>query len=174
MFPPRRPHLARTRESRLSCCGNAPDKILRFGLALGADAKNSTPHSVLTKANAKSLRQALRAKEVTKRQPLENTIGAIALYLIVIVVVTSYFRIRIGRRLWKAFHFSIYLAAAALFFHSLRTDPDLKNAPVHWLDGGKVFVEFCLMLIAGMSLARWRHSRSGSRFSVSRKAAVGS
>src|SRR5438270_9449027 len=46
-------------------------------------------------------------------QPLENTIGAIALYLVAIVVVTSYFRIRLGRRLWKAFHFTIYFAAIA-------------------------------------------------------------
>src|ERR1700687_218768 len=77
-------------------------------------------------------------------QPLENTVGAVALYLLVIVVITSYFRTRLGRRLWKAFHFSIYAAAAALFFHSLLTDPELKNAPVDWLDGGEIFVEFLI------------------------------
>ena len=96
-------------------------------------------------------------------QPLENTVGAIALYLIVLVVATSYFRIRMGRRLWKAFHFTIYFAAAALFFHSLRTDPELKNAPIQWLDGGKVFVELCLALVAGMALARWWHSNAAAR-----------
>ena len=35
-------------------------------------------------------------------QPLENTIGAVALYVVSIVVVTSYLRIRLGRRLWKS------------------------------------------------------------------------
>src|ERR1700732_5624438 len=30
-------------------------------------------------------------------QPIENTIGAVSLYLIVVVVITSYFRVRIGR-----------------------------------------------------------------------------
>jgi predicted ferric reductase len=92
-------------------------------------------------------------------QPLENTIGAIAFYLLAFVVVTSYLRIRLGRHLWKFFHFSIYFAAAALFWHSLFTDPDLKNSPVDWLDGGKLFVESCLLLIAAIGLLRLRHAR---------------
>ena len=92
-------------------------------------------------------------------QPLENTIGAVALYLLAFVVVTSYLRLRLGRRLWKSFHFSIYFAAAALFFHSLWTAPGLKNDPIDWLDGGKRFVESCFLLIASIGLLRWRHSR---------------
>ena len=92
-------------------------------------------------------------------QPLDNTIGAVALYLLAFVVVTSYLRIRLGRHLWKSFHFSIYFAAAALFWHSLFTDPDLKNSPVAWSDGGKLFVESCLLLIAAISLLRLRHAR---------------
>lgn len=91
-------------------------------------------------------------------QPLENTIGALALYVVVIVVVTSYLRIRLGRRIWKSFHFTIYIAAAALFWHSLFTDPALKNSPVDWFDGGKLFVEICLLIIATAGVLRWRHS----------------
>jgi sulfoxide reductase heme-binding subunit YedZ len=91
-------------------------------------------------------------------QPLENTIGAIALYVVAIVVVTSYLRIRLGRRLWKSFHFTIYIAATALFWHSLFTDPALKNSPVDWFDGGKLFVEICLLIIATVGVLRWRHS----------------
>ena len=92
-------------------------------------------------------------------QPLDNTIGAIALYLLALIVATSYLRIRLGRHLWKSFHFSIYFAAAALFWHSLFTDPDLKNSPVAWSDAGKLFVESCLLLIAAISLLRLRHAR---------------
>lgn len=92
-------------------------------------------------------------------QPLENTIGAVAVYFLAFVVVTSYMRLRLGRHLWKSFHFTIYFAAAALFFHSLFTDPDLKNAPVDWLDGGKLFVELCVVLVAAISVLRWRHAR---------------
>lgn len=91
-------------------------------------------------------------------QPLENTIGALALYVVVIVVVTSYLRIQLGRHLWKSFHFTIYVAAAALFWHSLFTDPALKNSPVDWLDGGKLFVEICLLIIALAGVLRWRHA----------------
>jgi predicted ferric reductase len=92
-------------------------------------------------------------------QPLDNTIGAVALYLLAFVVLTSYLRIRLGRHLWKSFHFSIYFAAVALFWHSLFTDPGLKNSPVDWFDGGKLFVESCLLLSAFISLLRLRHAR---------------
>jgi predicted ferric reductase len=92
-------------------------------------------------------------------QPLENTIGAIAFYLLSFVVITSYLRLRLGRHLWKSFHFSIYFAAVALFFHSLFTDTALKGDPIDWFDGGKLFVEACFVLIAVVSLLRWRYSR---------------
>jgi len=90
-------------------------------------------------------------------QPLENTIGAIALYCIAVVVITSYFRLRLGRRLWKAFHFVIYAAAIALFWHSIFTDPNLKNTPLDPLDGEKVFIEICCLLIALFGFLRWRY-----------------
>ena len=93
------------------------------------------------------------------QQPLENTIGAIALYIVALMVVTSYFRIQLGRRTWKAFHFTVYLGALALFWHSLFTDPDLKGASIDWFDGGKLFVELCALIIVGTSVLRWRHSR---------------
>jgi predicted ferric reductase len=92
-------------------------------------------------------------------QPLENTIGAMAFYLLAFVVVTSYLRLQLGRHMWKSFHFSIYFAAAALFFHSLFTDPALKGDPIDWFDGGKLFVESCFVLIGVISLFRWRYSR---------------
>ena len=96
------------------------------------------------------------------QQPLENTIGALALYTVALMVVTSYFRIQLGRRTWKAFHFTIYLGAIALFYHSLFTDPDLKGAPIDWLDGGKLFVESCAAIILVTSLLRARHAQKKS------------
>ena len=93
------------------------------------------------------------------RQPLENTIGAIALYIIALMVITSYFRIQLGRRTWKAFHFTVYLGAIALFWHSLFTDPDLKGASTDWLDGGKVFVEICALIILVSIALRASHAR---------------
>jgi methionine sulfoxide reductase heme-binding subunit len=93
------------------------------------------------------------------QQPLENTLGALALYIVAFLVVTSYLRIRLGRRLWKAFHFTVYLGAIALFWHSLFTDPDLKGAPINWLDGGKLFVISCTAIILITALLRLRRSR---------------
>lgn len=90
-------------------------------------------------------------------QPLENTVGAIALYLTAIVVITSFFRVQLGRRLWKSFHFTVYAGAGVMFWHSLFTNPDLKKTPIDWLDGGKVFVEICALIIVGVSLYRWRY-----------------
>jgi predicted ferric reductase len=91
-------------------------------------------------------------------QPLENTIGAIAFCLIAFVVITSYFRVQLGRRLWKAFHFVVYAAAAVMFWHSLFTNPDLKKTPIDWFDGGKIFVEICALIIVAISLWRWRYA----------------
>jgi methionine sulfoxide reductase heme-binding subunit len=103
------------------------------------------------------------------QQPLENTVGAIAFYIVALTVVTSYFRIQLGRRKWKAFHFTVYLGALALFWHSLFTDPALKGAPIDWFDGGKLFVELCALIIVASSVLRWRHSRKKSHHSSHQK-----
>jgi predicted ferric reductase len=95
-------------------------------------------------------------------QPLENTIGAIALYCVGIVVVTSYFRLRLGRRLWKSFHFVIYAAALALFWHSIFTDPNLKKTPIDFFDGEKVFIELCALGVIAAGAARYRYARRKS------------
>jgi DMSO/TMAO reductase YedYZ heme-binding membrane subunit len=42
------------------------------------------------------------------RQPIENTIGAAALYLLVLIVITSIYRVALGRPLWKKFHYLTY------------------------------------------------------------------
>lgn len=96
------------------------------------------------------------------QQPFESTLGAVALYILAIIVVTSYARIRLGRHLWKAFHFSIYVAAAALFWHSLLIDPTLNHISIDWLDGGKLFVLSCTAMILLASFLRLRHSRKKS------------
>jgi methionine sulfoxide reductase heme-binding subunit len=96
-------------------------------------------------------------------QPLDNTIGAIALYLLAIVVVTSYLRVTLGRKTWKAFHFVTYAAAIALFWHSIFTDSELKNSPLDPFDGEKVFIEICLLIIVGIGVLRWRHAARKAR-----------
>jgi predicted ferric reductase len=93
------------------------------------------------------------------QQPLENTIGAGALYLLVVIVVTSIYRVELGRHLWKLLHYLTYPAAAALFIHGILTNPNLNGQPVDYLDGGKVFVEICLVVIACASAWRVNYGR---------------
>jgi predicted ferric reductase len=75
-------------------------------------------------------------------QPLENTLGAVGLYLVLVVVITSYFRLRFTRATWKRFHYLVYVACMPVFAHSLLIDPHLKGQ-VDFLDGEKLLVEFC-------------------------------
>jgi hypothetical protein len=105
------------------------------------------------------------------QQPLENTIGAAALYLLVIIIVTSIYRIELGRKLWKRIHYLTYAAAAGLFTHGILTDPTLKPSPIDPFDGEKVYVEACLaIIIAGSAWRVWyarkKHERELDRIQV--------
>ena len=81
------------------------------------------------------------------KQPWINVLGALALYSLTFVVLTSYFRRELGRKTWKTLHFTAYATAGLFFIHGILTDPKLKDAPVDFLDGEKVYVELCLLLV---------------------------
>ena len=90
------------------------------------------------------------------QQPLENTLGAIAFYAVVVVVITSIYRIGLGRKLWKALHYLVYPASALLFVHGILTNQNLDNKAVDYLDGEKVFIEICLLLVVMSSVWAWQ------------------
>jgi predicted ferric reductase len=90
-------------------------------------------------------------------QTLYNNLGAAAFYLILLVVVTSYFRSRIGSKNWKTIHYASYAGAALLFAHGIMTDPELKNQPPDLLDGEKVLIEVCAAVIIGATIWRIRY-----------------
>lgn len=93
-------------------------------------------------------------------QPTLNTIGAIALYLLVLVLVTSLLRTRIGRPLWRKLHYLVFPTAVLLFVHSIYTDPNLKDGHPDLLDGGKVFLEIAaLLVVAAVSIRARLHGR---------------
>ncbi len=79
-------------------------------------------------------------------QPWINMAGAGALYLVVLVLVTSLLRSRLGRPVWRKLHYLVYPAAVLLLLHSVLTDPLLKDGHPDLLDGGKVFVEGCTLV----------------------------
>lgn len=93
-------------------------------------------------------------------QPTLNMIGAIALYLLLLVLVTSLLRTRIGRPLWRKLHYLVFPAAVLMFVHSIYTDPNLKDGHPDLLDGGKVFLEIAaLLVVAAVSLRVRLHGR---------------
>ena len=92
------------------------------------------------------------------KQPYINAIGALALYLLIVTVATSYFRFEIGRRIWKPLHFATYGLFVLYSVHALLTDPALRDTTFDPLDAEKVFVELCIVFVlAGIVLrVRWQ------------------
>jgi predicted ferric reductase len=87
-------------------------------------------------------------------QPKINLSGAAALYLLSLVVVSSLLRTRLGRPIWRNLHYLVFPAAALLLFHSIFTDPNLKDGHPDLLDGGKIFVELVSLLIVSSTAVR--------------------
>lgn len=98
-------------------------------------------------------------------QPVSNTLGAIGLYLVILVVVTSLKRSRstLGRHWWKRIHYTTYAAAGVFFIHGVIADPKVQGNPVDYLDGEKVYIELCAVLIALAVGWRVHHRRAVRR-----------
>jgi methionine sulfoxide reductase heme-binding subunit len=96
-------------------------------------------------------------------QPIPNTLGAIAFYLVAFVVLTSYFRRVFGRHRWKQLHFTAYGAAAVFYVHGVWADPLLKNRPVDFIDAEKAYVEGCALLVIAATIWRYNYGRRTAR-----------
>ena len=102
------------------------------------------------------------------KQPVVNTFGAAAFYLLAVVVGTSVLwqeRRAISRTAWKRIHFSTYAMFPLYAVHSLLTDPALKDRPLDPLDAEKVFVEVCILaVVTGIVLrVRWQRRQPPPR-----------
>jgi DMSO/TMAO reductase YedYZ heme-binding membrane subunit len=95
-------------------------------------------------------------------QPVSNTLGAVAFYLLLFVVLTSWKPVRsaLGRHLWKPIHYTTYAAAGVFFTHGVIADPRLEGRPVDFIDAEKVYVEICAVLVAAATVWRIRHRRA--------------
>ncbi|MFZ0270890.1 MAG: ferric reductase-like transmembrane domain-containing protein [Acidobacteriaceae bacterium] len=102
-------------------------------------------------------------------QPKLNLAGAGALYLLVLVFVSSLLRTRIGRPVWRKLHYLVFPAAVLFFLHSILTDPNLKDGHPDLLDGGKVFVEAATVVSSvAVGVRVWLRGR-GFRASLARR-----
>ena len=96
-------------------------------------------------------------------QPLPNTLGAIGLYLVAFVVLTSYFRQLFGHHNWKLLHYTAYAAAAVFYLHGTLADPLLQNRPVDFIDAEKVYVEGSAAAVFAATMWRVTHRRKRQR-----------
>jgi predicted ferric reductase len=103
-------------------------------------------------------------------QTLYNCLGALTFYSFLFVVVTSYFRPQLRYRPWKKLHYVAYAAAALMYIHGTLIDPNLKNMPTDFLDGEKVLVEVCFLVVVAASIWRWRYGSEKQRFIAARTA----
>jgi predicted ferric reductase len=96
-------------------------------------------------------------------QTFQNCLGALAFYSFLLVVITSYFRPKLGYRPWKKLHYTAYFAAACMFFHGIFIDQNLKGQTPDFLDGEKVLVEGCFVLVVAAAVWRWRRGTEKQR-----------
>jgi methionine sulfoxide reductase heme-binding subunit len=97
-------------------------------------------------------------------QRLYNVLGALTFYSFTLVVVTSYLRRPLGHVVWKRIHYTAYFAAVTLFIHGTLIDQNLKGEPRDFLDGEKVLVEGCLVLVVAAAIWRWRYGSEKKRY----------
>ena len=95
---------------------------------------------------------------VGPKQPVINMLGALALYLLIVIAVTSYYRAAIGHDRWRVIHYGTYLTATLFYIHGIWSDPTLKDHPIDYHDAEKVWIELCFLAIIVGSYFRWRHA----------------
>lgn len=106
---------------------------------------------------------------VGPKQPVINTLGAAALYVLIVVVTTSYFRAAIGHDRWRIIHYGTYLTATLFLIHGIWSDPSLKDRPIDYLDAEKAGIEICLLIVVVASFFRWRTAMRRRKARVARQ-----
>ncbi len=81
------------------------------------------------------------------QQATLNVLGALALYLLCVLVGASYLRRRLGRRRWKAVHYASYACAVLFVIHGAFVDPKLLDRPVNFFDPEKTSILLCAVAI---------------------------
>ena len=61
-----------------------------------------------------------------------------------------------------------------MFAHGVLIDPNLKGQPPDLIDGEKLLVEGCLVLVATASIWRWRYGSEKKRYLAARAMGGGS
>jgi methionine sulfoxide reductase heme-binding subunit len=88
-------------------------------------------------------------------EPFQIGLGAVALDLIAALIITSLFRARLGRRLWRGVHWLAYAAYPVAVVHSVTSAKDLRSGALLVLTAG------CVLSVCAAAV--YRLATSGSR-----------
>lgn len=100
------------------------------------------------------------------KQPVFVSLGVLAFYALLLVIITSQKKIKrqLGFRYWKNIHLVSYCTALLFLVHGIAMDPLLKDRPVDFIDGEKLLVELCGVVLFTATIIRTRyHLRLRSR-----------
>jgi len=98
------------------------------------------------------------------QQPVINTLGALALYLLAFTVITSIYRAEIGRQRWKPLHYLTYAVTVLFVIHGAWTDQHLNNSPVDLLDAEKAGILAAGLVIVIATIVRFRWESKHPKF----------
>ena len=100
-------------------------------------------------------------------ETLYAALGTIALYLLLTVTLSSYFRERIGLELWKWVHYATYALLPVFLVHGLLINSSLDpKRAIDYFDVGKLIVETCALIAIAFVVWRLRYTWAARRVKV--------
>ena len=92
-------------------------------------------------------------------QNLFVALGTLSFYAITVVIITTQkvIKRKMSFRAWKNFHLISYGTAILFVLHGIFMDPHLKNGQPDFIDGEKLLLEFCGLLLVVASVIRYRY-----------------
>jgi len=66
-------------------------------------------------------------------RPLWTGLGSVALYLSIALIASFYLKNLVNRKVWRAFHFTSYLAFVLAMAHGIMAGSDTANPAVRWM-----------------------------------------
>ena len=92
-------------------------------------------------------------------QNLFVAFGTLSLYAITVVIITTQkvIKRKMSFRAWKNIHLISYATAILFVLHGIFMDPHLKNNQPDFIDGEKLLLEFCGILLVVASGIRYRY-----------------
>lgn len=92
-------------------------------------------------------------------QSLLVAFGTLGFYALTIVIITTQkvIKRKMSFRLWKNIHLISYGTAILFVFHGIFMDPHLKNGQPDFIDGEKLLLEFCGLLLIIATILRYKY-----------------